>query len=165
MCKFFYYFRHHKSSIMKKWIFFPLFVILLSCKGKNRETYFTSEKASGYFKDIDEICNRDSGKLWGTNLYGPIMFVDRTSRRIVANQPDNEGLLKEKDGIYTGLYPKELIISNTPVKFGGILFAMVPLPPEEDTFRIKTRAIHSLFHRLPGESGNLNIHFQCTQYG
>jgi hypothetical protein len=81
------------------------------------------------------------------------MFVDRASRSIVTNQPDSEGLLKGKDGIYTGIYPKELIISNTPVIFGGTLFAMTPLPNEEDDFRIKTQAIHSLFHRFQKENG------------
>ena len=96
---------------MNKWIFFPLFLMLISCKGKNSETYFTPDKASQYFKEIEEICNRDSGRLWGKNLYGPLMYVERGSRRIVANQTDNEGLLKSKDGIYTGLYPKELILS------------------------------------------------------
>src|SRR5450759_441448 len=131
---------------MNKWIFFLLFLMLISCKGKNSETYFTPDKASRYFKEIEEICNRDSGRLWGKNLYGPLMYVERGSRRIVTNQPDNDGLLKSKNGIYTGLYPKELILSNAPVKFGGTQFAMVPLPPEEDEYRIKTRAIHSLFH-------------------
>jgi hypothetical protein len=146
---------------MNKWIFFPLFVILFSCKGKNNETYFTSEKASRYIKTIDEICNRDNGKLWGTSLSGPFMFVDRTSRRIVANQTDMEGLLKEKDGIYTGIYPKELIISNTPVKYGGMMFAMVPLPAEEDEYRIKTRAIHGLFHRLQESEGIVTSTFNA----
>ena len=56
------------------------------------------------------------------------MFVDRTSRRMVANMPDNEGLLKGKDGVFTGIYPKELLISNAPVNYGGTLFAMTPLP-------------------------------------
>ena len=88
-----------------------------------------------------------------------------SSRRIVANQPDNEGLLKAKDGIYTGIYPKELIISNAPVKFGGIQFAMVPLPAEEDEYRIKTRAIHSLFHRFQENEGIITSIFQCNQYG
>jgi len=123
-------------------------MFLLSCKGEKTETYFTPEKATQYFKSIEDICNRDNGKLWGKNLYGPIMFVERGSRRIVANQPDNEGLLKGKDGIYTGIYPKELILNNAPAKFGGVLFAMAPLPPEEDEYRIKTQAIHSLFHRF-----------------
>jgi hypothetical protein len=138
---------------MKKWIFFFILLFLISCKGEKTDTYFTPEKASQYFKSIEDICNRDNGKLWGKNLYGPIMFVERTSRRIVANQPDNEGLLKGKDGVYTGIYPKELILNNAPVKFGGTIFAMVPLPAEEDEYRIITRAIHSLFHRFQEAEG------------
>ena len=101
----------------------------------------------------------DNGSLWGKNLYGPLMFVDRTNRRIVANQPDKEGLLKEKAGVYTGYYPKELIINFNPVKFGGVLFAMAPLPNEEDDYRIKTGAIHGLFHRFREISG-----FVLTSY-
>jgi hypothetical protein len=139
---------------MKKWIFFAVFLSLLSCKGKKNETYFTAEKASLYFKEIEKICNSDSGKLWGDNLYGPIMFVERGTRRIVANQSDNDGLLKSREGVFVGLYPKELILSNAPVKFGGKQFAMVPLPAEEDDeFRIKTRVIHSLFHRFQDKEG------------
>ncbi len=136
--------------------------MLLSCKGKNSESYFTPEKASRYFKDIKEICNRDSGKLWGKNLYGPIMFVERVTRRIIANQPDNEGLLKSKDGVYTGLYPKELILRNAPVKFGGMQYAMAPLPDEEDEYRIKTRVIHSLFHRFQENEGVITSTFNLN---
>ena len=136
--------------------------MLISCKGKNSETYFTPDKASRYFKEIEEICNRDSGRLWGKNLYGPLMYVERGSRRIVANQPDNEGLLKLKDGVYTGLYPKELILSNASVKFGGTQFAMVPLLPEEDEYRIKTRAIHSLFHRFQDNEGATGSSFNAN---
>jgi hypothetical protein len=148
---------------MKKWIFFPIFLMLISCKGKNNESYFTPEKASRYFKDIEEICNRDSGKLWGKNLYGPIMFVERVTRRITANQPDNEGLLKSKDEVYTGLYPKELVLSNAPVKFGGMQFAMAPLPAEkEDEYRIKTKAIHSLFHRFQENGGVITSTFNVN---
>lgn len=132
---------------MNKWISFLFLIFLISCKEKTTDTYFTAEKASQYFKSIEEICNRDNGKLWGENLYGPILFVERNSRRSTANTSDNEGLLKEKDGVFTGLYPKELIISNAPVDFGGIQFAMTPLPIEEDEYRIMTRAVHGLFHR------------------
>ncbi len=160
--KIFHYFRGYKPAIMKQWIFFLVFLLLIRCKEENTDTYFTPEKASQYFKSIENICNRDNGRLWGKNLYGPIMFVDRTSRRIVANQPDNEGLLKGKDGIYTGLYPKELIINNAPVKFGGTLFAMTPLPLEEDDYRIKNRAIHSLFHRFQESEGIVSAGFNIS---
>jgi hypothetical protein len=147
---------------MKKWIIFPVLLMLISCKGKNSESYFTTDKASRCLKDIEEICNRDNGKLWGINLYGPIMFVERVTRRIVANQPDNEGILKSKDGVYTGIYPKELVLSNAPVKFGGTQFAMVPLPAEEDEYRIKTRTIHSLFHLFQKNEGVIASTFNLT---
>jgi hypothetical protein len=151
-----------QNGNMKNWLFFPLFLFLLSCKVEKSDTYFTPEKALQYFKSIEEICNRDNGNLWGKNLFGPIMFIDRGSRRIVANQPDDEGLLKMKDGVYTGFYPKLLIINNTSVKYGGTLFAMAPLPIEEDEFRIKTRAIHSLFHRYQETEGIISAGFNTN---
>jgi hypothetical protein len=147
---------------MKKLIFFSIFLLLIGCKGEKTDTYFTTEKASQSFKSIEDICNRDSGKLWGKNLYGPIMFIERASRRIIANYADNEGLLKGKDGIYTGLYPKELLISNSSVKYGGSIYAMAPLPEENDDFRIKTRAIRSLFHLFQNDEGIISSSFNAN---
>lgn len=150
---FFHYFGSDNLYLMKNWLFLALLLLLFSCKEKNTSSYFTIEKASHYFNEIEQICNRDSGKLWGENLYGPIMFVDRTSRRIIANRPDKDGILKSKDGVYTGIYPKEQLISNAPVIFGGTQFAMTPLQEADDNYRIKSRAIHSLFHRFQENEG------------
>ncbi len=88
---------------------------LAGCKEKVVSHWFTAEKAIAYFSKIEEACNRDAGKLWGKNLYGPLMFIERTSRKITANMPDNEGLLKLKDGVYTGTYPAENIINTTSI--------------------------------------------------
>jgi hypothetical protein len=131
---------------MKKWIFFLPILALFSCNKEQVAVYFTPEKAIKYFMSVDSICKSDRGMIWGKNLYGPIMFIDRPTRLIFANQPDKEGILKAKDGIYTGVYPNKLIIDNIAIEFGGTLFAMAPLPAEEDNYRIKTRAIHGLFH-------------------
>jgi hypothetical protein len=60
------------------------------------------------------------------------------------------------------LYPKELILSNAPVKFGGTQFAMTPLTVEDDEFRIKTRAIHSLFHRFQANEGVISSTFNIN---
>jgi hypothetical protein len=148
---------------MNKWLLISIYILLFSCKEKTTDTYLTPEKASQYFRDVEEICKKDNGKLWGKNLYGPLMFVDRVSRKIVANQPDKEGLLKLKDGVYTGLYPKELIINNSVVSFGETTFATAPLPPnEEDGYRIKTRAIHGLLHSFQNESGIPPSFFNIT---
>lgn len=143
----------HKPYKMKKWLLFPVILLLFSCKEKPIDTYFTPEKAIQYFKEIEELCDRDSGKLWGTNLYGPLMYIDRISRKITANQSDKDGLLKFKDGVYIGIYPKEQIIYNSAINFGGTLFAIAPLPNEEDGYRITTRALHSLFHSFQEEEG------------
>jgi hypothetical protein len=147
---------------MKNWLIVPFLLLLISCKETKTDTYFTAEKASRYFKEIKDICDRDSGKLWGENLYGPLMFVERTTRRIVANQPDKEGLLKSKDGIYIGVYPKELILSSAPVNFGGTKFAMAPLPAEDEEYRIITRALHSLYHRFQEKEGIAPSMFNAT---
>ncbi len=141
---------------MRKWILLPVLIFLISCNGETEDTYFIPEKAIYYFKKTENYCNRDDGKLWSKNLYGPILFVDRTSRKIIANQPDKQGNLKLKDAVYTGLYPKENIVSNTAVDFGGTLFAMVILPNEEDEYRILTRAIHSLFHRFQQQTWGIS---------
>ncbi|MFH0843581.1 MAG: hypothetical protein V1903_13315 [Bacteroidota bacterium] len=131
---------------MKKWIKLIPLLLLTGCRGEEDNSYLTPEKTSICFSKIEEACNRDNGKLWGKNLYGPVMLVERTSRKITANLQDRDGLLKEKDGIYTGIYPREMIINNLPVNYGETLFALVPMPVEEDEFRIITRSIHSLFH-------------------
>ncbi len=138
---------------MNKWIAFGVLFMLTACKGEVEDIYFTPEKASQYFRQIEAICNQDNGTLWGKNMYGPLMYVDRATRKIVANQPDEEGLLKQKNGIYTGTYPKELIINNTAITFGGTLFGMAPLPSAEDEYRIISRGLHSLFHRFQMTSG------------
>jgi hypothetical protein len=139
---------------MRKWFYLPVFVLLLNCKRDNVAVYFTPEKALKYFSEVETICNNDAGRLWGKNLYGPLMFIDRPSRKIFANQPDNEGLLKGKDGVYSGDYPKERIIYNVATDFGGITYAMAPLPPQENEYQIKSAALHGLFHSFQKSSGN-----------
>ena len=132
---------------MKKWICLGFLVLLLGCKREVADTWMTPVRAEYYFNRVEQICNRDNVKLWGKNLSGPLMLVDRKSRKIFSNMPDNEGLLKLKDKIYTGFFPKEKIINNTAITFGGVLFGMVPIPEKEDEYRIISRSIHSLFHR------------------
>ncbi|MDQ1332051.1 MAG: hypothetical protein QG576_85 [Bacteroidota bacterium] len=138
---------------MGKWRILPLFIFFMSCKGVQQDTYLTPEKVSEYFKRVEAACDIDNGSLWGKNLYGPVMFIDRNSRKIYANSPDKEGLLKEKNEIFSGTYPKELLINNNAVRYGGTLFAMAPLPAEEDKYRIINRAIRGLFHSFQESTG------------
>jgi len=140
---------------MKKWLLLPVILLTVSCSkpDNNPETYLTARKALAYFRVIDSICEADKGTLWGINLTGPVVFVDRPTRKMFANKPDNEGQLKLKEDVYQGTFPRERLIENSAVEIGGKTFAMVPLPPHEDEYRIKTSAINALFHCLQKNLG------------
>ena len=53
-----------------------------------------------YFQEADALCRRDNGKLWGISLCGPMLFVDRKSRTVVANQADREGILTKSGNVF-----------------------------------------------------------------
>ncbi len=124
-------------------IILPLF--FTQCKQDESLEYFTVDKASYYFSEVEKLCNKDNGDLWGENLYGPILLIDTRTRKLYSNVQDKEGLLKPREDIFTGNYPREEVI-NYAKEFGGTLFAMAPVPEEEDYYRITSRCIHGLFH-------------------
>jgi len=131
---------------MKRLIIIAALIVLSSCNREEGLEWFSVQKAGEYFKSVEDICNKDNGKLWGENLYGPVMFVDDHSREIYTNVADTGGILKAREGIFTGVLPKERLITNNVIEFGGVRYAMVPLPETEDPYRIKARTVHSLFH-------------------
>jgi hypothetical protein len=46
-----------------------------------------SIKADGYFKEAEELCERENGRLWGITLCGPMVIADAVSGTIATNQP------------------------------------------------------------------------------
>jgi len=130
---------------MHKWFIVSVVLLSAACARKEPEINFQASEAIKYFNTIDSICNKDNGKLWGVNFSGPVMFVDRPSRRIFASRPDREGLLRIKDGVWQGIFPRERIIENGPVEYGGEYYAMIPLPRQEDRYRIITMAVSALY--------------------
>ncbi len=106
----------------------------------------TNQLAAAYFSKIDSICKDEKASLWGTDIYGPLMMVDRDTRQIYANFQDEEGLLKLRDEIYVGIYPKEKVIRDFAVSFGGTVSGMTQLRAEEDEYEIISRSVHALFH-------------------
>src|SRR5215213_6955076 len=58
--------------------------------------------AREYFREAQTLGEHDGGRLWGVRLNGPMIFADRETRMIVANQADAEGKLTSADGVFTG---------------------------------------------------------------
>src|SRR5262245_47678569 len=85
--------------------------------------------ARQYFAEIKERCAADNGRLWGLKLGGPLLFVDRASGQMVANQPDpGHEFLKEVDGVFAGPLPETLQTANTAVDWAGARWSMVQWP-------------------------------------
>jgi hypothetical protein len=77
-----------------------------------------------------------------------MMFADPKSHFIVANQADANGVLKAEDGVFTGILPANLNVSNTAFDWSGVRWTQMiwPLPTEER--HRKTLMAHELFHRI-----------------
>ncbi|MDX2415412.1 MAG: hypothetical protein QNK33_09505 [Bacteroidales bacterium] len=128
-------------------IFFLSLIILSGCKEETRIDYMTNQKAADYFASVEAYCSTEKAQLWGTNLFGPIMIVNPETRHIYASHQDAEGLLKPKDGIFVGNYPKERITNIIAVTYGGTQYGMVRLSSRgENAYNINTGAVHALFH-------------------
>ena len=78
-----------------------------------------------YFAEMESLCTVDNGQLWGTNLYGPIMFVIPESRIIIANQSDNDGKLSEHEGVFVGKLPENISIANYSFNWNGKRWVMI----------------------------------------
>jgi hypothetical protein len=109
-------------------------------------------QAKAAFAQAAAVSDQEGGRLWGKKLYGSLFFVDPDTRAVVANEPDSDGVLHALDGVYIGTLPKEVIVSNAPVEWGGRRWTMLMWPtiPADPIDRRITFA-HELFHRIqPG---------------
>ena len=63
------------------------------------------QQARAHFEQAEQVSEADRGRLWGHKLYGPMLLVDRSTRAVVANEPDQRGILRPQGGVYVGLFP------------------------------------------------------------
>jgi hypothetical protein len=88
------------------------------------------------FEELRAMCARDGGRMWGVNVCGPTMVVDRQSRAVAANRPAPATL------------PKEIGIANTAVDWDGVHWTMIAGPLPDDPFARKMLLVHESFHRI-----------------
>lgn len=109
------------------------------------------ETAQTYFAEAQSLCQADHGRLWGVSLCGPIMFVDPTSRFIVASQADAKGVLKPEGNVFVGSLPADQIIANTAVEWSGVHWTQMLWPLPDEKWKRETLIAHELFHRIQGQ--------------
>jgi len=134
---------------MRKIIMLLICWPVITCHAQIIDT--TGRLATTYFKEADIAAKNQ--KLWSVKFYGPMLFVDVQSRITYANMPDSAGILKPEGEIYKGILPKDVMVANTAMKWGGRLWSVIlwPLPQKHDE-RLNL-VMHESFHRVQEKLG------------
>ena len=88
----------------------------------------STEDAERIFSRAKSICERDNGKFWGVSLCGPILLVDWHDNRVIANQIDPRGALKQSGLYFEGQLPQDVIIANTPTSWSEARWTQLVVP-------------------------------------
>ncbi len=96
------------------------------------------------FHELDAMCARDNGRMWGMSLCGPTVFVEPDTRHYVARREDN---------ISEGTLPASMPIANTSVDWEGDRWTMVMLPLPADSYQRRVLLAHESFHRIQPKLG------------
>lgn len=109
--------------------------------------------ARRYFQEAAALTARDGGRLWGRSLAGPLLFVDRATRVVLADQPDSSGLLRPFGSLYTGALPASENVTNSAFRWGGVTWAMLGWPIGADSLNRGALLVHELWHRVQESLG------------
>lgn len=104
--------------------------------------------AAAYFREAEALSVADAGALWGVVMYGPMMFVDSSTMRAVANQADAEGKLERRDGVFVGTLPQDLMVANTSLVWSGTRWTVILWPLPESKYARARLMMHESFHRV-----------------
>ncbi|NVM66561.1 hypothetical protein FHW88_004879 [Mucilaginibacter sp. SG538B] len=107
--------------------------------------------AASYFKEVAAAAQKQ--QLWKVPLYGPMLFVDQQSRLTYANMPDSAGILKSDSGIYVGSLPKDVMVANTSIQWGGRSWSVLLWPLPEGRNERVNLLLHESFHRIQEQTG------------
>ncbi|HEU4931207.1 MAG TPA: hypothetical protein VFT48_03965 [Pyrinomonadaceae bacterium] len=119
-------------------------ISLSLCLVNPAATQVDQQRAEAYFKEAATICQRDSGRLWGISLCGPMVFADARTRTFATNQPRP-----------TEEPPRVLGFANATIEWGGSRWAAY-MWDFTTSLDARTRGIlmlHELFHRIQPELG------------
>lgn len=85
------------------------------------------------------------------------MLINPGTRLALANMPDKKRTLVLHGDIYAGLFPENLIISNSAVEWNGRRWTMVRWPLDLTQSEKINVLVHESFHRIQPEVGFKNL--------
>jgi len=132
---------------MRQIIFTTLFFLSIFSVKAQRQDSITV-----FFDEMKEASVKNRG-LWNKDLYGPILLIDPKTRKVFANEPDTDEILKSRGSIYYGILPAKINIANTAINWGGKRWAMIMLPLSDSKQNRINLLAHELFHSIQPSLG------------
>ena len=126
---------------------------LTSTTGLTQPSPIDTAMAAAYFEDARDLSREDASRLWGVELYGPLLFVDRNTRTVVANMADTAGHLSRAGDIYMGQLPADRNAANTAIEWSGRRWTMLIWPLPSNRYDRRRLLAHELFHRIQPSLG------------
>ena len=85
-----------------------LFLLALVGAAGSADAQVDQQRAQEFFKEVQALCERDGGRLWGVSVCGPMIIADiRTQTFATSEPPPAEPR------------PRAVGFANAPVKWGG----------------------------------------------
>ena len=127
-------------------------MLLFAASVSARQSSTLQDSLTRFFKEV-KSATAAGKKIWGTDIYGHILLTDPVTRKVYANYPDKDGILKPDKGLYSGQLPVNVNIANTALDWAGNRWAMIMLPlPAVKADRINLLT-HELFHKAQPSLG------------
>ena len=138
---------------------------LLAQDKNDRENFVSCVEVSNIFNNIKTICDKDNGKLWGINLYAPILCIDK-NRDLWSNQKDPQGQFQACGGVFMGKFPVNKNIANSTINVFGQQWVMIAFPIPVDVINRNILFCHELFHYWQDSLGHVpttynNVHMDA----
>ena len=137
-----------------------LTAVLLATPATGSAPPIPLDAARRTFEDARIGSEQDAGRLWGKELWGPILLVDPATRYAVANRADEGGVLVPAESaagrvaLFTGTLPPDVVIANTAMHWGGVHWTMVMWGAVSDVSVARRRLLlHECFHRIQDDLG------------
>jgi hypothetical protein len=104
------------------------------------------QRAEEFFKEVQALCERDGGRLWGVSLCGPMVIADLRTQTFATSQPAPEGAR-----------PRLVGLVNAPIQWGGVIWGAYiwDFVVNETPGKRKELMLHELFHGVQGRLGLL----------
>jgi len=109
--------------------------------------------SSAAYRELQEICAEDRGRLWGVDLCGPTIIVDPATRAAWASESDSLGVFTNTGAGWVGTLPADAPLANTAVEWAARRWIMLlsPLPTDQTDRRVLLA--HEAWHRAQPQLG------------